>query len=48
MGENKKKFVIPEVEIIDFSNDDIITVSGESFFDGDAYDEGAGGNKEGW
>ena len=26
--KNKKKFVIPEVEIMNFTNDDIITLSG--------------------
>ena len=28
MDDKKKKYVIPEAEIIDFANDDIITLSG--------------------
>lgn len=30
MVEKKKKFKIPEAEVVDFANDDIITLSGES------------------
>ena len=28
MNDKKKKFAIPEAELIDFGNDDIVTVSG--------------------
>lgn len=27
--KKKKKYVIPEAEVLDFANDDIITLSGE-------------------
>ena len=27
--DKKKRFVIPELEIVEFTNDDIITLSGE-------------------
>ena len=28
MDDKKKKFIMPEAELVDFANDDIITLSG--------------------
>jgi len=43
MKDKKKKYVVPESEIIDFIDKDIITSSGEDLFD----DEGTN-NQETW
>lgn len=36
MNDKKKKFVIPEAEIVDFINEDILTVSNNSRGEWDA------------
>lgn len=41
MDDKKKKFIIPEAEIIDFSEEDIITKSGNR-------DWGEDGNVDDW
>ena len=33
--DDKKKYLIPEAEIVDFAKDEIITISGEGTQDGD-------------
>ena len=41
MDDKKKKFIIPEAEVIEFTNDDIITRSGNADWEED-------GNWEDW
>ena len=50
MEEKKKKFLKPELEVIDFKNDDIITGSGEGLLEGiDKTDwDNSGGETEGY
>ena len=48
MNDKKKKFVIPEANVVDFANDDIITLSGATQT---AMTDGLWGNDdntEGW
>ena len=47
MDDKKKKFVIPEAEIIDFSEEDIITTSMVKGTDTDNWPFGDG-DGEGW
>lgn len=44
MNDKKKKFVNPEVEVVDFSEEDIITASVPT----DLFDDGGTDNGEPW
>ena len=47
MNEKKKKFLVPEVEIVDFSKEDIITASALAYDENNAtadWDEGPSDN----
>ena len=37
--KEEKKFLIPTAEIVEFSNDDIVTTSGEDEIDGISFDD---------
>lgn len=45
MNDKKKKFAVPEAEVVDFANEDIIT---SSLNDAEAFDWNEGGNRQKW